>query len=76
MSDYKLQISSVGLIGHSSAVVVQVHTRSLQSRTYFPLLIQRDHRLTAAAFRSLHPRLGNMRTVRQLLGGPPEAEPP
>src|SRR5918993_5729178 len=56
--------------GDTRTVCRELHPGHLKSGS--PLLIQSDSSLAAAALRPRNSRLGNMRLLRQLLGGPPE----
>src|SRR5688500_14006653 len=58
--------------GDTRTVCRELYPGHLKSGSDFPLLIQSDSSLAAAALRPRNSRLGNMRLLRQLLGGPPE----
>ena len=59
--------------GDTRTVYRELDPGHLKSGSDFPLLIQSDSSLAAAALRPRNSRLGNMRLLRQLLGGPSDA---
>ena len=60
--------------GDTRTVCRKLDPGHLKSGSDFPLLIQSDSSLAAAALRPRNSRLGNMRLLRQLLGGPSRRE--